>query len=428
MKMTKSTPTIINIFIDGTWQKDDQEIPTNISKLYQAARDCNTEGVEQHNVYIDGLGTRGTSLQNLFRGAFGTDIEDLVKEAYKEVVTAYEPGDSINLLGYSRGATVTRMLAGMIDNVGILNVGKLRHSNVDKIIDKGWRLYRKIGEYEDQDTHPSHKVASQFRRLFCHADENGTHDSSPNIDHMVLFDTVGALGVPDKFFISNLFNRHFYPSLNSNYYRFYNNTVPELVNNVIHFIAMDEARDTYELTPIENNPANRTKIQNIYVRGDHGVVGGGSEDHQGLSDHVGIMAITHISDIIEFCPVKIEELFNPDPFGSPYTTDEFYNWQSSSDGPLQKMLHSLASIFHDKVLRDPPSGLRDGDPTPQTIYARVDEHSLEAVYTHNGIAPESFDIDPALKRELWKTFMSPKLREKQTPFQGFNPAELQRNC
>ena len=204
---TNNNPKVINIFCDGTWQTEKQDVPTNISKMYQAATDKAPDGSPQINFYIDGIGTNGNVIKRILDGAFAYDIEELVKKAYKNLVETYNPGDRINLFGFSRGATVARMVAALVDHAGIINRDKISETNLDKFIDKAWDLYRQTGEHKDIRGKPKTEAiqeisrrAAAFRRLASHNDEHGSYESTPHIDEMLLFDTVGTLGVQDKFY------------------------------------------------------------------------------------------------------------------------------------------------------------------------------------------------------------------------------------
>ena len=88
---------------------------------------------------------------------------------------AYEPGDELFLLGFSRGAFTARSTAGLVRKAGIL-----KHENASRI-DQAYKLYR------DRLTHPRGVEAQLFRRTYSH---------ETRIRFIGVWDTVGALGIP----------------------------------------------------------------------------------------------------------------------------------------------------------------------------------------------------------------------------------------
>ena len=55
-------------------------------------------------------------------GATGEGLSEHIREAYGFLVTNYDLGDEIFLLGFSRGAFTARSIAAMINSVGLLTV------------------------------------------------------------------------------------------------------------------------------------------------------------------------------------------------------------------------------------------------------------------------------------------------------------------
>lgn len=63
--------------------------------------------------------------------------------AYKFLMNYYRGGDKVYLIGFSRGAFTARVLAAMIERVGLLTIGQ------DEIIPSAWEIY-KSWEYAGQ--------------------------------------------------------------------------------------------------------------------------------------------------------------------------------------------------------------------------------------------------------------------------------------
>ncbi len=74
----------------------------------------------QRCLYFSGVGTRGPKLASALSSAFGLQAPDRIRdEGYQALCAAYEPGDSIHVFGFSRGAAIARMLAVKIDEEGV---------------------------------------------------------------------------------------------------------------------------------------------------------------------------------------------------------------------------------------------------------------------------------------------------------------------
>lgn len=60
----------------------------------------------------------------------GTTFDEHVMDGYRFLMRFYCPGDGIYIFGFSRGAYVARMLAEMLNHIGLLeagNEGKVRY-------------------------------------------------------------------------------------------------------------------------------------------------------------------------------------------------------------------------------------------------------------------------------------------------------------
>jgi len=57
----------------------------------------------------------------LLGGGTGLGLSEHIREAYYFLANNYSPGDSIFLIGFSRGSFTARSLGGLIGNLGLLN-------------------------------------------------------------------------------------------------------------------------------------------------------------------------------------------------------------------------------------------------------------------------------------------------------------------
>jgi uncharacterized protein (DUF2235 family) len=128
-------PKNIVIFSDGTGQAGGinfDEARTNVYKLYRACRvgpDTKIEPSEQVSFYDPGLGSASDGghfkiggmrwLYNLASMATGLGITRNIVDCYAAIISLYEEGDRIFLIGFSRGAYTVRSAAGVMSYCGI---------------------------------------------------------------------------------------------------------------------------------------------------------------------------------------------------------------------------------------------------------------------------------------------------------------------
>ena len=113
-------PKNIVLCSDGTGNSAGKSRGTNVYRLFQAV-DIHNSPNERKQVafYDDGVGTDSFKPLKLLGGAFGFGLFRNVRELYKFLVQNYEPGDSIFLFGFSRGAFTVRLLASMVCHCGL---------------------------------------------------------------------------------------------------------------------------------------------------------------------------------------------------------------------------------------------------------------------------------------------------------------------
>lgn len=154
----------------------------------------------QFHYYQPGFGTYTTSIWmsrgtadnsikkwyfNAKDAALGTAFDEHVMDGYRFLMRFYCPGDRIYIFGFSRGAYVARLLAEMLDHVGILeagNEGKVRYI---------WSVFAKWGQRSNRvDTDQKEKdeiyqYMKALRETFCLP--------VSQIRFLGLFDTVNSI-------------------------------------------------------------------------------------------------------------------------------------------------------------------------------------------------------------------------------------------
>ena len=239
---------------DGTWNTPEMESPTNVVRLARAVRQRDANGRPQIVYYDEGVGTHGP-IDKLVGGALGAGLDFNVRQAYRFLACNYEEGDEIYLFGFSRGAYTIRSLAGMIGFAGMLG----RHEITS--VHKAYELYR-----DEKD--PLEHLATEWRR------SHGT--KVPRIALLGCWDTVGAMGIPDKLpgiGLDELFNKR---------YRWVDQNLGEHVDHALHALAIDERRREFAPTLMKSVTAGQT-LEQVWFPGDHGSVGGGERHKEPLS-------------------------------------------------------------------------------------------------------------------------------------------------
>ncbi|MBB4123973.1 DUF2235 domain-containing protein [Martelella radicis] len=279
----------IVICCDGTWNRLSAPQLTNVVKFSELVAPRDAEGTLQIVYYDEGVGTGHATarwLDTILGGMFGIGLMANVMEAYRFLVFNYELGDEIYILGFSRGAYTARSLGGMIRNCGII-----RRQSAHKIADAE-KLYRS----RDPDAHPDRWQSLEFREKY--APQMYLNDEefvwrkkrSPQITRETcqklkirfigVWDTVGALGVPNHLWIAKWFNGD---------KQFHDPRLSSTVERAAHAVAIDERRKTFPPRLWSNiDDLNGTEgesfYQQVWFPGDHGSVGGGGE-RTGLSDN-----------------------------------------------------------------------------------------------------------------------------------------------
>lgn len=287
----------IAIFCDGTWNRAYAPNPTNVVQLAQAVRLTADDGITQQVFYIMGVGTGrgsnwvGRSLDRVTGGIMGWGLLENIEDIYRSLVFCYEPGDEIYIFGFSRGAYTARSLAGLIRSCGIPP-----RENVHRIPEAIAR-YRST----DAETHPRHVNSYQWRSVFApftttsEAEFEWRMTHRPGlcevlkIQHMGIWDTVGALGVPGFLMAAPLLNKS---------HQFHDAELSSSVVSARHAVAIDEHRKTFPSSPwnnmdhlnkvrlgvetLDDTPREKWPYRQEWFPGDHGSIGGGG-DIDGLS-------------------------------------------------------------------------------------------------------------------------------------------------
>ncbi|MCC5844078.1 MAG: DUF2235 domain-containing protein [Verrucomicrobia bacterium] len=254
----------IAIFSDGTWQKLNPETQTNVVKLARMVELDAEASVRQVVFYDQGVGS--SPWTRLRGGAFGVGINSNILRAYLFLCMNYNEGDEVYLFGFSRGAYTVRSLAGLIYCCGLLRRHQVRS------------VYRAMEIYRDPRIKPGHETAVRFRAAIGVRDFPDEPGRIP-IKFLGCWDTVGSLGIPDLcplIPLDRLVNRK---------HDFHDTVLNRKTEYAAHAVAVDEIRKPFDVAPMHLGDAKqKTQLQQRWFPGDHGSVGGGSDELAPLSD------------------------------------------------------------------------------------------------------------------------------------------------
>ncbi|KAJ5690869.1 hypothetical protein N7462_005261 [Penicillium macrosclerotiorum] len=215
-KSSASQPKRIIICCDGTWQSavsGEKNVPSNVTRLCRAITPVGTDtsGKKwQQTVWYDsGVGTTSLALGTAIEGATGQGLEGNVIEAYNFCVLNYNVGDQIMIFGFSRGAYTARTIAGVITDIGLC-----KKKDLNKFPEL-WTLYKAFKVNPQNQGKRFFHSEQWFKWLWGMADvaqgagddkkKNSlsrrdvewAQDGSRNVEVVGVYDTVGAIGMPE---------------------------------------------------------------------------------------------------------------------------------------------------------------------------------------------------------------------------------------
>jgi glutathione S-transferase len=256
--------------------------------------------------YLPGVGTQGDLALKILGNLFGDGIAEPIIRGYTYLSRQYKKGDKIIIIGFSRGATAARALAGLIVGQGLLDTQNYNSGEDDQAKNgayiraiAAWYLYRK----EKPDFASNLRIGIIEGLL-------GTQklpvlqasDFVPDvpIKAVGVFDTVSSLGLPQL-------QPDGVPTFD---FSICSTELSDKVEFGFHALAADEMRDLF--SPTFWASRKESLIQEIFP-GCHSDVGGGYPN-RGLSDHVLGWMTDHLRGVGLNCDMgKLSPTFVPDP-------------------------------------------------------------------------------------------------------------------
>ena len=238
---------------DGTWEAAAND--TNVYRIYTAL----TAGADQVKFYDDGVGAEVTGIAHLLDGAFGDDLFQKIRDGYADIAKAYEPGDEIYLIGFSRGAYTARSLGGMIAACGMAT-GAVSGDCVAQ----AFAAYR----------NPANRAALLAGMGSCGL-------TQATIRMIGVWETVGSLGIPAIF-----------GGVDYSQYGFLDTNLHPDVKSAYQALAIDEKRLQFPATLWTSAPAPGQTMEQVWFSGCHGDVGGGTAPAGGVDAGTQLCDIT----------------------------------------------------------------------------------------------------------------------------------------
>ncbi len=236
-----------------------------------------TGDTQQIAKYINGVGNAQNKIQQLIGGGFGPGLIARIVRGYTFISRNYTPGDSIHIIGFSRGAYTARALAGLIVSQGLLS-NKFARGEAEsyKLGAQAWYRYRKAGAADQRNVFGQLTAAVQDLPSFIKSNALKDSDLIKNIEiaTVAVWDTVGTLGVPEYNARNNALEDAF---------RFADMQLSKKVGHGFHALALDEQRLMFSPTFWEKAP----NVTQLVFPGAHSDVGGGyptTNKESGLSD------------------------------------------------------------------------------------------------------------------------------------------------
>lgn len=270
MSQTKSKNIIL--CADGTGNEGGYTPDSNVYKMYNAI-DIHDPKQEQIVFYDNGVGTQKNKYIRGVSAAVGIGFQANVCDLYEFLARHYNPGDKIFMFGFSRGAATIRAFNGFVDACGLIDGREDGNKELKNKVALAMKAYAKPKkEQKDQILTPVN-----------------IHDNMPDIHFIGVWDTVSALGFPER---KNLVGltlwvlhkiAHVFGTIIDKIwpYKFYNYELTSNVKNAFQALAIDDERTSFwpkvwnEKSAIKLN--ENMNVQQVWFTGMHSNIGGGYE-------------------------------------------------------------------------------------------------------------------------------------------------------
>ncbi|SHH15839.1 T6SS phospholipase effector Tle1-like catalytic domain-containing protein [Marivita hallyeonensis] len=319
------------ICFDGTGNEIEQN-ESNILRLYKCLEHSDTQLV----YYVPGVGTTDRArisghwlegfreLQGL---VFGQGLEANVLSAFEFLCRNYREGDILYFFGYSRGAYTARVLAGFINQFGLVAPHELH------LIRPAFRIYRSLTETDPRKAYADLRIQTQF-----------FHMTHPPIRFLGLWDTVSSM-IRLRLGAERWIQFGTHASVNEN----------PSVQAVRHVLSIDERRRLFRPQFWEPGPfygkrkgnaatAEDQDVKQVWFPGTHTDVAGSVSEAQAGLAKVSFVWMREELDALDTPLAFEEELYRRYMLGEPDTVTKEMDLDFVAPNPL--------STLHDQLKKN----------------------------------------------------------------------------
>ena len=263
---------------DGTWNSAEQSdagvpTPTNVRIFHNALAPTDRHGHPQVSRYFSGVGADGSLVTRALDGGTGRGLSHNIMNAYLWLAATFRTDDRITVIGFSRGAYTARSLVGMLCCCGLLAF------HGDEESGERWEAVRRVFTRGYVPADPDRIRDETFHPGFGPGWGAGTGQGE-RIEFVGVWDTVGALGIPDAAGVLEVFD-------GDDRHEFHQTQLGDEVGVARHAMALDERRGPFVPTlwtdEAQQPLPNCDRVRQLWFPGVHSDVGGGYRE-TGLSD------------------------------------------------------------------------------------------------------------------------------------------------
>jgi len=254
---------VVKLFANlaGQVTAETQALHNEAEKVLKSAPDTPAQVAK----YMHGVGDSRNPIIKALGGVLGAGVIGRIVRGYTFISRNYDPGDSIHIVGFSRGAYTARALAGMIASVGLLN-----RAHYDPT-DKSESYLRAIAAWmkckgivftgDDRLSSWLNRAASFAQRLIVRVTlKPADFVTGVRIASVGVWDTVGSMGIPN-----------YIHGERRDLFSFVDLKLSPLIEHGFHAMALDERRADFPVTRWAADP----RVEEAWFVGAHSDVGGG---------------------------------------------------------------------------------------------------------------------------------------------------------
>ncbi|KAI4261762.1 MAG: hypothetical protein L6R42_003045 [Xanthoria sp. 1 TBL-2021] len=367
---------------DGTWMNSDNgfekdsylpwdhnghlQVPSNVTRICRAIRPMSQDGRAQIIYYQAGVGTEESWWDHVYGGGTGAGLSENIREAYAFLAANYQPGDQIILFGFSRGAFTARSIAAMISSVGLLTVEGMVEFYA---IFKDWEHQADVKYKSRWPDRPFPNKPSVTDPAYAEELElRGLTRRNISISAIGVWDTVGALGIPDVGLIPR----------KPTDYSFIDTKVSPNIEHAFQALALDEYRKPFGPT-LWHKPEgqkNPITLKQCWFPGVHSNVGGSYED-TGLAD---ITLVWMIAQMFPFLDFDLEYIETQRRLTTNYYREQGLPVRSLGMGKIYNSMAGIERIAGKKVRT--PGHYYVVDPTTgKTVGKEILKRTEESIHS-----------------------------------------------